>query len=1043
MTIPAALQEINALSSLSEDRIGGKGKGLVQLYELGLPVPPAWVIPTEVYLNLLSSLNLGSQLGALEQAQNSEPSRERLVAVQEAILAAPLPEGFSAQIQEIFRVGAKEFGGGIIVRSSATVEDSVHHSFAGIFESIPCYSVAEAENAIRQVWASVFSSRAFAYYRIASLTQLPAMAVILQPFVEAYYSGVMFTRFANPNRVPQILVEYVPGSGDKLVTGQVNPERFWLPRWSTEVRDVPETVGPLGAPVALELSQVAQKLEQKLERPQDVEWCVRAGQLYILQTRPITAESEATNPIIEGEILLEGVAASSGQGSGPVHLVFNIENADALQTGQVLVTTMTNPDMVPSMQRSAAVVTDVGGMICHAAIVSRELGIPCVVGTKVATQILTTDTLVTVDGSTGVVFQGLIASQQATWPARQPGWFDLWHEWQMAVPADAIPLISTIHALADIPPGMSRCVLDPFCDLILDPCAEISSLASLAEATRNELFRSYAERLNESLSQTSLKAVFLDLHRLDTEIRHQLSAFLAPIPLVRPLQPVSGHGSWQVQAAPDSQLFALLEKPGAQIWPTAPADAVVAVPLGFGRLLGEALVQMPEAKTKEPGGVFGMMPEARMARIPAPERRQAMHQLIPALSQAHGGQVPASEQLFPWLDLRSEVIITPFLKAFVTPGVEAIPYVMGFADPPLYIQFIFCRFHFRQDTLFGFLPKLMMATWDEEFLSNMLIRCRASYENLERHSEGLPANETALAEADNLMLRSQFVAWWNAFSEFFSLSFFIQAQGDDAVFPVLGTMAESHAALLASNRPDWQVPSLVQLSAPVAPVLTADYIKELMELKQALQAQGLHNIAEAQQAIGRADRPELNSLLQRVRDRWHWMRERDPYYDPLDSEAAILEKAFSIRSTPPPFIPPTGGDERGGRAQAELALALHFDLARVAGNPEKLVYAIKYGRALALDRENHHIIWLRASYRLRQLLLEWERRLNVQGQLAHRDIFFMQPWEILDAVAALPQPISGEFLERIRNRRAAYEQEIKLKAGQDTPLKLQREEDYY
>jgi hypothetical protein len=396
----------------------------------------------------------------------------------------------------------------------------------------------------------------------------------------------------------------------------------------------------------------------------------------------------------------------------------------------------------------------------------------------------------------------------------------------------------------------------------------------------------------------------------------------------------------------------------------------------------------------------------------------------------------ASEQLFPWLDLRSEVLITPFLKAFVTPGVEAIPYVMGFNDPPLYIQFIRCRFHFRQDTLFGFLPKFMMVTWDEGFLSNMLIRCRATYENLEKHSERLPANEAALLAADSADLCSHLVAWWNAFTEFFSLSFFIQAQGDDGVFPALGAMAEGNAALLANNKPDWQIPGMVQLSAPVMPVLTAEYMQDLLALRRALYMHGLENLAEAQEAIGTADMPDLNAIFQQVRNRWHWMRERDPYYDPFDTQAAILEKAFSIRSADPP-------DYESNRTQAELALALHFDLARVTESSEKLVYAVKYGRALAIDRENLHIVWLRTSYRLRKLLMELERRLGEQSQLKRRDIFFMQPWEILDAVVALPEPLSEAFLQRIRNRRAAYEQEIRLKAGEDSSAAIQPEEDYY
>jgi hypothetical protein len=330
----------------------------------------------------------------------------------------------------------------------------------------------------------------------------------------------------------------------------------------------------------------------------------------------------------------------------------------------------------------------------------------------------------------------------------------------------------------------------------------------------------------------------------------------------------------------------------------------------------------------------------------------------------------------------------------------------------------------------------MQATWDEGFLSTMLQRCRDSYVTLERLSESLPAGDEALTELENEQLRAHFVAWWNGFSEFFSLSFFIQAQGDDGVFPALDGMTRGHAALLEDSRPEWQIPGLVQLAAPVTPVLTAEYMQDLLALKQALRAQGLDNPTMAQQAIGSVDQPELNAVFERVWHRWHWMRERDPYYDPYDTPAAILEKALSVGNAAP-------ADYDMNRSEAELALALHFDLARLAGSPETLVYAVKYGRALAIDRENHHIVWLRASYRLRKLLLEWERQLGRHTDLQRRDIFFMQPWEILTAVAAQPQPLPEELLGRIRNRRVAYEKEIQLKAGEESALKPQPEADYY
>jgi phosphohistidine swiveling domain-containing protein len=991
------------------------------------------VIPTHIFSDFISSRGIRPLLIAIEGALGSEPPKEILTAARQTIMTAPLPEELPERIQELFRQWASEFGGQIIVRSSATVEDNEHRSYAGIFESIPCGSSQELEDAVRRVWASAFSPRAFAYYGFASLKHVPAMAVILQPYVEADRSGIMFTSYLDQDHKHKVLVEHTAGSGEKLVKGQVNPDRFWIPQWPKDIDDLTEITGELSLKIAMELAHVAYRLEQELELPQDVEWCVRDEQLYILQTRPITIAGQAAPEASEGEVLLRGVGASPGWAGGAVHLVFNIEDADALQARQVLTTTMTNPDMVPSMQRSAAVVTDVGGMICHAAIVSRELGIPCVVGTKSATQVLKPGDQVTVDGSTGVVLRDLVELHEDAKHLHDLTWSDLWQDWQSMAPAEAIPLISVSRALFELPHHLERCVLDPFCDLIFDTRTEIVPLAFLEEEVQNQLLRSYVERVSEAVDRIGIREIFLDLHRLDPVTQSRLVDLFEQDPRIRPLKSEPVHDPWLIGKDPDGRQFALLEHFTPSAIKNPPYDSNLAVPLGLARLLHMDHIDLPEIPKQGPEGMFGMMPEVRMARVPSKELREPMHRLVPILSQAHGGNLPDSDQEFPWLNIRPEVIITPFLKAFVTPGVESIPLVLGFTDPPLHIQFIRCRFHFRQDTLFNFFPKLMEATWDEEFLSNMLRRCRDSYEKMESLSESLPTGEQALVSTNNPELCSLFVAWWNAFTEFFSLSFFIQAQGDDCVFPVLRTLTEGNTGFMESNHPDWRIPGLAELSAPVTPVLTTEYVQDLLGLKQTLSSIGLTDLKVAEQAIVSEDKRDLKVVFEQVRERWYWMRERDLYYDPYDTPAAILDKALSIRNTPPP-------DLDANHAQFELALALHFDLARVLGVSEKLVYAVKYARALAIDRENHHVVWLRASYRLRKLLQEWERQL---GGLQHKDIFFLQPWEILETVTALPQPISEDLLARLRNRRTAYETEIQLKVSKESNRKPHPEEDYY
>ena len=353
----------------------------------------------------------------------------------------------------------------MIIRSSATIEDGSAHSFAGIFESIPITTPEEFEPTVREIWASVFSPRALTYFREIGVQEVPAMAVVVQRFLRAERSGVMFTRFAGPDGRPCILVEHVEGDCEKLVKGEVTPERLWL----NEAEDVPESLeGSLRPVHARALAQVAKQLEESFGAPQDVEWVIYDDALHIVQSRPITAAfsddaSAGPESSFTADAILTGVPASSGTGSGPVHLVFNIEQALQLPSGSVLVTPMTNPDMVVAMRNSAAIVTDVGGIICHAGIVSRELGLPCVVGTETATTTLVGGELITVNGSTGRIYRGRIETEGAAKSLGQVQWSDIWSAWTEATRErpDLVPIVSTAEALKAMPSGVTSVVLVP------------------------------------------------------------------------------------------------------------------------------------------------------------------------------------------------------------------------------------------------------------------------------------------------------------------------------------------------------------------------------------------------------------------------------------------------------------------------------------------------------------------------------------------------------------------------------------------------------
>ncbi|MBM4451970.1 MAG: phosphoenolpyruvate synthase, partial [Chloroflexi bacterium] len=166
-------------------------------------------------------------------------------------------------------------------------------------------------------------------------------------------------------------------------------------------------------------------IENLYKSPQDIEWAKQDAHLYIVQTRPVTTikekETTETHLKIEAKPLFTGIAASPGTAAGTVRIILEASQIDKVETGDVLVAEMTTPDFVPAMKRAVAIVTDRGGRTAHAAIVSRELGIPCVVGTEVATKVLKDKQEITVDGSTGKVYQGLAAIEKKTAPAAISG----------------------------------------------------------------------------------------------------------------------------------------------------------------------------------------------------------------------------------------------------------------------------------------------------------------------------------------------------------------------------------------------------------------------------------------------------------------------------------------------------------------------------------------------------------------------------------------------------------------------------------------------
>ncbi len=1016
-------------------QLGGKGASLSRLVDLGYRVPPGFVVTVDAFRATIEHLGLASALRELTASLTGPgPIPSAAEHLRQGLRHGRIPPAVLDPILTLVdRLRLWENNReGVILRSSATAEDTAAFSFAGIFESIPITRPEELEPTIRAVWTSAFSPRALAYVKGNGLTEVPAVAVIVQRFLEAVRSGVMFTRFGAPGETSRILVEHVEGGCEKLVKGEVTPERLWL-----DAPDRPAT-DPRGllAPSHLqELARLASRLERLFGSPQDVEWVIYDDTVYLVQSRPITAGFRGQGAAAVAENVapvLTGVPASPGAGSGEVHLVFNIEQALRLERGQVLVTPMTNPDMVVAMRNSAAIVTDVGGMICHAAIVSRELGLPCVVGTETATQTLLGGETVTVDGTRGAVYRGILTITRVEAAKRPAEWADLWSIWEEATRgrSDLVPILPTAEALAAMPERYPVVALVPDVDLRADRSGRWNDLEGLARAERAKIVDDYLRRLSDAIARRDLAR--LDLLPLGSLPRDELAEALER----------SGDRRLCLHAD-DPEAPPVVLDPGAR-WPPGRA----AVPLGSAAAVrgaggaGQAHSRLGGMAEAVAAGLdtikfFGHRPGVKIARMPDPSSRSRWWALLPEYGRFHQEHATSAEQgEFEWLEVRPELVISALLKSLVQPGFEMAPRILGFKDlPPMHIKWIRCRYHFRSDTFARQWEAVVRATWDERFMADLMRRVRASYRYLEEVLCLFPSRESELAALSGRQMVALITSWWPRWVEFFALCWFIQAQGDDVAYPFIAETVTDNLARIGEPPGDWGWPAVADFIAPTTPVLSAEYMADVGILREQLLAAGLTSRAAAEAALDRGDHSPLAERIAEHLRKWHWMRDRDLLFEPWDTRGRVIETALT---TDPHAVVPYQENLRHNF----LALGFHFDLAQASGRALGLNHATRFLHDLNVERENHHILWLKYSYPLRRLCLEIERRLIAAGgQLAPGDVFFLQAPELIEAAANLPAPLPGELVAKVKNRRAGYLREARL-APSDAATPVE-EDDYY
>lgn len=435
--------------------VGGKGANLGELTKTEIPVPPGFILTSHAYYHFLEETGLQPKIQAAladldvqDSARLQEVSRQ----IKRLITEAPMPGDVAAEIRRAYR----ELGEGpVAVRSSATAEDLAEASFAG--QQSTFLNVIGEENvvvAVQACWASLFEARAIFYREQGGFDHLKVgIAVPVQHMVQSQRSGVMFTIEPVSGDKSKIVIEAIFGLGEAVVSGAVTPDLYILDKASLGVvqKNVarqerqlvrnPESLSfgednnvwvevpggdgrqqKITDEEVLALAEIGRRIEEHYGTPQDIEWAEEDGQFYVVQARPVTAtEAEEVGTGLASEkapVLLEGSPASPGVAAGPVKIVLSTDAIDIVAEGDVLVAEMTTPDFVPAMKRAAAIVTDQGGRTCHAAIVSRELGVPCVVGTGEATAALQNDLLVTVDGSRGRVYEGR-AEVRLAWAAEE------------------------------------------------------------------------------------------------------------------------------------------------------------------------------------------------------------------------------------------------------------------------------------------------------------------------------------------------------------------------------------------------------------------------------------------------------------------------------------------------------------------------------------------------------------------------------------------------------------------------------------------------
>ncbi len=440
--------------------VGGKNASLGEMISAGMPVPPGFAVTAYAYEEFINQTGIAKKVYKIINGTITDPNDPKQYdtaskKIRELIEKTPMPSNIANSIKVAYAELNKRFSlkdAFVAVRSSATAEDLPDASFAGQQETyLNVKGPDELLEKVVKCWSSLFTPRAIFYRNEKGFAHEKVfISVGVQKMVNSRAAGVMFTINPVTGKTDEIVIEGNYGLGETVVSGVVNPDDFVIDKNNLKIEErriARKTVQYIRDPKTgktvhldvpkekqkepcvsdeevIKLAKLAQLIEAHYKKAMDIEWAIDEDlpfpkNIFVVQARPETvwgAKGEESSQVeevkaqVDLKVVIKGIAAGKrGYGYGLAKVVSSPDEAsEKMQKGDILVTEMTNPDFVPFMKMASAIVTDKGGITSHAAIVSRELAIPCVVGTETATEVLKTGKEYTVDSRNGIIYEGIL-----------------------------------------------------------------------------------------------------------------------------------------------------------------------------------------------------------------------------------------------------------------------------------------------------------------------------------------------------------------------------------------------------------------------------------------------------------------------------------------------------------------------------------------------------------------------------------------------------------------------------------------------------------